>query len=105
MTDQANSSEEIPFEQLLRELEEIVHRLEDGQLGLSESLASYEKGIVHLRRCHAGLEQAERRIELLNKVSTDGSVVSEPFDDELLSNDAKVDARSQRRQLRGPPPA
>jgi exodeoxyribonuclease VII small subunit len=105
MTDQANANEEIPFEQLLRELEEIVHRLEDGHLGLSESLACYEKGIGHLQRCHAGLEQAERRIELLNKVNTDGSVDSEPFDDELLSNDAKVDARSQRRQIRKPPPA
>lgn len=55
------------FEAALRELESIVKRLEDGDLTLESSLALYERGVELSRFCHSRLEQAERRIEILNE--------------------------------------
>jgi exodeoxyribonuclease VII small subunit len=55
------------FEAALGELESIVKRLEDGDLTLESSLALYERGVELSRFCHSRLEQAERRIEILNE--------------------------------------
>ena len=61
-------TEEKPrFEDALRQLEEIVQRLEKGELPLEESLKLYEEGIRLSRLCHAKLEEAEGRIEMLMK--------------------------------------
>ena len=55
------------FEDALKQLEEIVQRLEKGELPLEESLKLYEEGIRLSRLCHAKLEEAEGKIELLMK--------------------------------------
>jgi exodeoxyribonuclease VII small subunit len=61
-------TEEAPrFEAALKQLEEIVQRLEKGELPLEESLKLYEDGIRLSRLCHAKLEEAEGRIEMLMK--------------------------------------
>ena len=62
------STEETPtFEAALKQLEEIVQKLEKGELPLEESLVLYEKGIGLSRLCHGKLEEAEGRIEVLMK--------------------------------------
>ncbi len=62
------SADETPtFEAALKQLEEIVQRLEKGELPLEESLVLYEQGIKLSRLCHGKLEEAEGRIELLMK--------------------------------------
>src|SRR4029079_4341892 len=55
------------FEAALAELEEIVKKLEGGDLTLEASLALYERGVELSRFCHARLEDAERRVEILNE--------------------------------------
>src|SRR5260370_41427691 len=55
------------FEAAIAELEAIVKKLEAGDLALEQSLALYERGIQLSRFCHARLEEAERRIEILNE--------------------------------------
>ncbi len=85
------------FEESLQSLEQIVQQLEEGQLGLSESLACYESGVKHLKRCYQLLERAERKIELLAGVDADGNPLTQPFDDEAMSLEKKADARSRRR--------
>ena len=55
------------FEAAIVELETIVKKLEEGDLALEQSLALYERGVQLSRFCHAQLEQAERRIEILNE--------------------------------------
>ena len=55
------------FEAALKQLEEIVQKLERGELPLEESLKLYEDGIRLSRLCHAKLEEAEGKIELLMK--------------------------------------
>jgi len=55
------------FEAALRQLEELVQKLEKGELSLEQSLQLYEQGIRLSRLCHAQLEQAEGRVALLVK--------------------------------------
>ena len=55
------------FEAAIAELESIVKKLEEGDLALEQSLALYERGVQLSRFCHARLEEAERRIEILNE--------------------------------------
>ena len=55
------------FEAAVAELEGIVKKLEEGDLPLEKSLELYERGVQLSRFCHAQLEQAERRIEILNE--------------------------------------
>ncbi len=55
------------FEAALAELESIVKKLEEGDLSLEQSLALYERGVTLSKFCHARLEDAERRIELLGE--------------------------------------
>jgi len=55
------------FEAAIAELETVVKKLEDGDLSLEQSLALNERGVTLSKFCHARLEDAERRIELLNE--------------------------------------
>ncbi len=53
------------FEQSLNELEQLVTRLEGGELSLDESLQSFERGITLFRNCQGALQQAELRVKVL----------------------------------------
>jgi exodeoxyribonuclease VII small subunit len=57
--------EEIGLEEALDDLERIVSELEEGKMGLEESLDLYEKGMLLVKLCNSRLEGAERRIESL----------------------------------------
>lgn len=52
-----------PFETALAELEEIVRRLEQGDVPLEESIAIYERGEALKRHCDGLLKRAESRIQ------------------------------------------
>jgi exodeoxyribonuclease VII small subunit len=67
----------LTFEAALQRLELIVQRLEKGELTLEESLTLYEEGIQLSRLCHAKLEEAEGKIELLVKDAR-GDLVLDP---------------------------
>jgi exodeoxyribonuclease VII small subunit len=79
----------LSFEQALAELEQIVRALEDGQVGLEDSLARYEKGVGLLKRCYGQLRQAEQRIQLLAGVDEDGKPVARPFQHNSTEETAK----------------
>ena len=65
-TTSAPDASSVPqFEQSLNELEQLVARMEGGELNLDESLRSFERGIALYRSCQAALEQAEARVRLL----------------------------------------
>lgn len=54
------------FEQSLDQLEQLVERMEQGEMSLEDSLAAYERGVGLYRRCQQALEQAELRVKLLS---------------------------------------
>lgn len=65
------------FEQSLDELEQLVEKMELGEMSLEESLAAYERGVGLYRRCQAALEQAELRVRLLS--DPEQPETAEPF--------------------------
>ena len=64
-------TEEPKFEEALRQLEEIVAKLESGELSLEESMTAFEQGTKLCQLCYAKLTEAEKKIEQLSKI-TDG---------------------------------
>jgi exodeoxyribonuclease VII small subunit len=65
------------FEASLDQLEQLVEKMEHGDMSLEESLAAYERGVGLYRRCQAALEQAELRVRLLS--DPDNPAGAEPF--------------------------
>lgn len=61
----ATPVEQLSFEQALAELEQIVGRLESGQLALDEALALFERGRQLTAWCGAQLDNAELKIQKL----------------------------------------
>jgi exodeoxyribonuclease VII small subunit len=72
--------DKLTFEQALTELDRIVRELEDGGIGLEESLARYEEGVGLLKSCYAQLRQVEQRIQLLAGIDEEGKPILKPFD-------------------------
>ena len=58
---------EISFETAIKQLEEIVKSLENGDIPLDEALALFEKGVKLTELCSARLAAAEKQIKLLVK--------------------------------------
>ena len=71
-----------PFEASLERLTNIVDRLENGDLGLEESLALFEEGIRLARHAQERLDAAEKRVEELIAADQDGEPVSRELDPE-----------------------
>ncbi len=65
------------FEEALGRLEDIVKRMEAGEMTLEESLKAFEEGIKLARLCSRRLDEAERRVEMLLKQEQE--LVIRPF--------------------------
>ena len=71
------SEKENTFEENLAQLEELVKKLEAGNLDLDESLKIYEDAIVLRERCRKFLEESERKVQKL--METAQGVTKEEF--------------------------
>jgi exodeoxyribonuclease VII small subunit len=67
----------LSFEQALHRLEEIVNQLEAGEAPLESALKLYEEGVKLSRVCTQQLQDAERRVEVLE--DKDGELRAKPF--------------------------
>jgi exodeoxyribonuclease VII small subunit len=74
----ANDAPNQDFERMLKELEALVSRLEQGDLSLDESLRQFERGVELSRRCETALRDAEQRVEILLEQKADAQPV--PFE-------------------------
>lgn len=90
-------NEEETFESMLQQLEDTVRKLEQGNLGLQDSLEAYQLGIDRLKRCHKILSEAELKIEMLSSVDEDGKPVTRSVEVSEMSLEEKQAARSRRR--------
>lgn len=63
----ANEEKEKSFEECLAALEQVVDRIETGELSLEESLSTFERGVRLVRSCNEKLVAVEKRIELLTR--------------------------------------
>lgn len=77
--EQDKPTEELGFDEVLERLRSVVTQLEQGNLGLEDSLRVYEDGVGLARRGHTLLDSAEKRVELLLRVGQDGPETA-PFE-------------------------
>jgi exodeoxyribonuclease VII small subunit len=73
------------FEEALEKLEEIVRRMEAGEMTLEESLKAFEEGIKLSRLCAKKLDEADRRVDLL--LRQEGELVTKSFAGEESDSD------------------
>ena len=64
---QKNDIEKLTFEETIKELTNIVGKIEQGQIPLQDSLEQYEKGMALIKHCRTILQKAEKRIEKISK--------------------------------------
>ena len=69
----------LSFEEALKELEELVRRLEKGDSRLEDAIAAYERGAALKRHCEAKLAEARMKVERIS-FAADGTVGTEPAD-------------------------
>jgi exodeoxyribonuclease VII small subunit len=93
----AGKPDKLTFEQAMNGIELAVGNLEGGELELDRALKVYEDAVKMVRRCHLLLGDAERQVELLVEVREDGTVETQPFDEEEESLTEKQESRSRRR--------
>jgi len=75
----AKKDKQIQFEEAFKRLDEIVTKLESGDLSLEESMTLFEEGITLTETFKTRLEAAEQKIQLLLKDS-DGNLTLEDID-------------------------
>jgi exodeoxyribonuclease VII small subunit len=69
------------FEESLTELEQLVLKMEQGNLSLDESLKLFERGIELTRTCQKTLKEAEQKVRIL--MEENGELTLKPFTDEF----------------------
>ena len=73
---------ELKFEYGLKRLEEIVAKLESGNLPLDDSLKLFEEGVKLVRFCNERLAEVQQKVELLTKYQAGNVIGSQPFNSE-----------------------
>lgn len=63
MADQPEDAQVFPFEDSLKQLEDLVERLESGEVSLEESLQDFERGVALVRTLRERLDQAQQRVD------------------------------------------
>ncbi len=64
---QENNIGKLSFEEAIKELTDIVGKIEQGRIPLQESLQQYERGMALIKQCRTILKKAEERIEKITK--------------------------------------
>jgi exodeoxyribonuclease VII small subunit len=72
-------AEKFNFNKGLSKLEEIINKMDSGELSLEESLKYFEEGVKIHRQCYSSLKDAEQRISILTE--NDEYNEEKPFED------------------------
>ncbi|MHA6317302.1 exodeoxyribonuclease VII small subunit [Altererythrobacter sp. CAU 1778] len=81
MTEQSSDLSEMSFEDALRSLEQVVAKLESGDVPLDDSIALYERGEKLRLHCQARLDAAQARIEKIVAGPDGKPTGTAPFDE------------------------
>lgn len=76
--------QKLSYEQALARLEQIIRAMESDKIPLEDSLRMYEEGVAIVRRLSAELDEAERKIKILQQ-NAQGEIVAVDF----ITNDAE----------------
>lgn len=72
------AKKKLTFEEALKQLETIAEQIEQGKIGLEESITQYERGMTLVKQCRDILSKAEHKIEQLQQ-RADGTLETVPF--------------------------
>jgi exodeoxyribonuclease VII small subunit len=81
MADEGGKIADMTFEDALRALEQVVARLESGEVPLDESISLYERGEELRKHCQARLDAAQARIEKIVAGPDGKAAGTQPFDE------------------------
>jgi len=81
MAKKTKKDETIPFEEAMKQLENLVDLMEKGELSLEDSLQTFEEGVKLTRICQSALKEAEQKVQMLSQTSPEGDL--ESFNREL----------------------
>lgn len=81
MDDRTTDIADMSFEDALRALEDVVRRLESGEVPLDDSITLYERGEALRKHCQARLDAAQLRIERIVAGPDGTAAATQPFDD------------------------
>jgi exodeoxyribonuclease VII small subunit len=73
------AKKKLTFEEALTQLEQIAEQIEEGKIGLEESIDKYEQGMALVKQCRAILSKAEQRIQELQE-RPDGTLEKKEFE-------------------------
>jgi exodeoxyribonuclease VII small subunit len=77
----ADNKDALKFEEAMTQLEEVVRKLEAGDVPLEDSLAAFERGVALVRLLHARLDAVQEKIEELMRTDK-GELATKPFESE-----------------------
>ena len=84
MGNQPSDTQAFPFEESLKQLEDLVERLESGEISLEESLQDFERGVALVRTLRERLDQAQQRVDKIVE-EEGGETAAQPMD--LMGDD------------------
>lgn len=79
MKQNLNIQEDKSFEEAISQLEQIVSKLEKGDISLEESIINFQQGIELSRYCAAKLDEAEKKISILLQ-DEEGNLIEKDFE-------------------------
>lgn len=82
----------LSFEESLERLNRIVETMEDANLPLENAMSSYEEGIHLIRHCRKVLDEAEKKIEILEKGNSEEATASKVRKTEIKINEESGEA-------------
>lgn len=86
MGNQSSEAPVFPFEESLKQLEDLVERLESGEVSLEESLQDFERGVALVRTLRERLDQAQQRVDKIVE-QEGGETAAQPMD--LMEDDGE----------------
>lgn len=93
---ESHPANELPFEEAIGRVEEIVARMEGDSLSLDDLIASYDEGSRLLETCRRRLDDAQRRVDLIS-LRADGRAELTPFSDDDAPTAEEGASRSRPR--------
>jgi exodeoxyribonuclease VII small subunit len=67
------------FEEELKDLEEIVGRIDSGELTLEDSIGAFERGVALVRSLNQKLDEVEKKVEILSR-NSQGDLKTAPYE-------------------------
>jgi len=87
---------ELPFEQAIGRIEDLVARMEAERLPLDDLIAAYDEGTRLLEVCRQRLDDAQRRVDVIS-IRADGTAALTPFTSDDAPTAEEGSSRSRQR--------